>query len=75
MKLNNGHTSSDPGVHLDCPWIVLAGSVLLFAVPAMGAQIKWSGGGNELTMKAQRCTLDVVFTPEGGLRHGRVSFA
>lgn len=41
---------------------ILAG---LLAGPAFAARVEWSHGGTDLTIKAaQRCTLEVVFTPE-----------
>jgi hypothetical protein len=41
---------------------ILAG---LLAGPASAARVEWSRGGTDLAIEsAQRCTLDVVFTPE-----------
>ena len=41
---------------------ILAGSL---AKPALAARVEWSRGGTDLAIEgAQRCTLDVVFTPD-----------
>jgi hypothetical protein len=57
--------------------VVLA-ILAVLAAPAWAARMEWSGGGADLAIKsAQRCTLEVSFTPEEAtsLREWRLAWA